>query len=450
MPTNTYNIQDIGNLVFFTEKGYEIPTEKTYTIQWEIIPCSQATNHFIVNPAGHFMYDITDETKTILIVVDEPGKLTDTPLNLTSSPDYQGQILSKSFSAQEKVLASSVSITDDGELYNAFTYKKSLYHYRDRNTGDLKTETEEVSERIGNTVRITINTLTETIVNEYPIEYIFNDVNIEPQVSVDINENTSFTYLKVTKLTFTKINGSTETNTTLINELIENNFSYNELFPCVKYIGTVKQDKVSTDFIAASTFIILNSNFETPYVGSYKLSFEFQKDSEMRFISSDTIANIIWNSTCEPTITSGSPIYFSVGFETQIEGCYQNIMAMYVKQETEKYLIGLFTFLTEVEGEDERYRALLGNLGIPDPIKYPNIFRSQDPQEQGIDWTLINNKSKELMISYDNIFPYVGTYKALLGAVKFLGYQDLIFKEWYKIKDSYGRYRHMISLKVNH
>ena len=56
----------------------------------------------------------------------------------------------------------------------------------------------------------------------------------------------------------------------------------------------------------------------------------------MRFISSDTIANIIWNSTCEPTITSGSPIYFSVGFETQIEGCYQNIMAMYVKQETEK------------------------------------------------------------------------------------------------------------------
>ena len=32
MSTNTYNIQDIGNLVFFTEKGYEIPTEKTYTI----------------------------------------------------------------------------------------------------------------------------------------------------------------------------------------------------------------------------------------------------------------------------------------------------------------------------------------------------------------------------------------------------------------------------------
>jgi hypothetical protein len=43
------------------------------------------------------------------------------------------------------------------------------------------------------------------------------------------------------------------------------------------------------------------------------------------------------------------------------------------------------------------------------------------------------------MINYDNIFPYAGTYKALLGAVRFLGYQDLIFKEWYKIKDQNNR-----------
>ena len=88
-------------------------------------------------------------------------------------------------------------------------------------------------------------------------------------------------------------------------------------------MGNVKQDKVSTEFIGASTFIILEETdiniFERPNFGNscpYNLYFEFQKDSEMRFISSDTIANIIWNSTCEPTITQGSPIYFSVGFET--------------------------------------------------------------------------------------------------------------------------------------
>ena len=53
-------------------------------------------------------------------------------------------------------------------------------------------------------------------------------------------------------------------------------------------------------------------------------------------------------------------------------------MAMYIVSNNtgKKYILGLFTFLTEVVGEDERYRALLGNLGIPDPVKYPNIFKS--------------------------------------------------------------------------
>jgi hypothetical protein len=40
------------------------------------------------------------------------------------------------------------------------------------------------------------------------------------------------------------------------------------------------------------------------------------------------------------------------------------------------------------------------------------------------------------MLTYDQIFPYTGTYKALLNAIKFLGYSDIIFKEWYHIKDN--------------
>ena len=40
-----------------------------------------------------------------------------------------------------------------------------------------------------------------------------------------------------------------------------------------------------------------------------------------------------------------------------------------------------------------------------------------------------------MMLSYDSIFPYSGTYRALFRAVKYLGYTDVIFKEWYKIID---------------
>jgi hypothetical protein len=195
----------------------------------------------------------------------------------------------------------------------------------------------------------------------------------------------------------------------------------------------------------------------------------------MKFISPNTIEDIIWEDSFTLTNSNSEiytdlqttlidefndsyvssvmdpdrPAYFTVGFKTELEGCYQNVLGIFlldtketINEETgeteiiqEKYLLGLLTFLTEVIGEDERYRALLGNLGIPDPITYPNIFNEQNPNEEGVDWKLINKKSKELMLTYDEIFPYAGTYKALFGAINFLGYYDLIFKEWYRIKD---------------
>jgi hypothetical protein len=101
----------------------------------------------------------------------------------------------------------------------------------------------------------------------------------------------------------------------------------------------------------------------------------------------------------------------------------------------EDFFLGVVEFRSTVVGEDERYRTLLENFGIPDPKIYPNIFREQDPDEQGVDWRLVNRKSKELMLSYDSIFPYSGTYRALFRAVKFLGYTDVVFKEWYKLTD---------------
>lgn len=462
------NIADIGNLVFFTEKGYEVPTEKIYTIQWEIIPCQQINNNFIDNPSGHFMYDINDPERNIIIVIDNPGKIVRQDVTIRSQADFEGNVLEKTISADDIILASTVYIDDDGEIQYEWKYYKSNGHQLNRNTGqyEIIKDSEEFKERVGNKVRITINTLAETFIQDYPIEYVFNNAQYADKTSniiIDNNED-SFVYSTLSDISLVNIEGTLPTSKTFINEIIEQNYSYDSLFPCVRYTGIIKQDKVSTEFIATSTFIILENyakdSYERPNLGvtPYNLYFEFQNNSEMRFISSDTISEIIWNDSYTASVGQegeihqfnellkkrSTPIYFTVGFETELEGCYQNIMAMYLKtMDDTKYLLGLFTFLTEVEGEDERYRALLGNLGIPDPIKYPNVFKEQDPFEQGVDWTLINNKSKELMLTYDDIFPYAGTYKALLGAIKFLGYQDLIFKEWYKIKDSHNKDRYV-------
>lgn len=450
------NIDERDKLIFYTEKGYEIPVEKVYSIQWEIIPHAQLEPYFIKNPSGHFMYDIADSNHVLSVEFETHGLISfeKTTVN-TGIVDHETAItkIVNIGSIEQLVLFNSV-----------FPYTKSVGTVYDRNLRKWEESFKDETGSIYNTVRLTFHTLSETITQDYPINYIFD--------TVEYSE--SGNYKSIKELHIAEFDNKDNPNDTLgqktfVNYLIVNNFNYEDLFPCVRYTGQIQQDKVSTEFVAASTFIITDNMGGRPDFNNtntdYTLRFEFQKDSEMKFISSDTAANIIWEDYYEVNTKlnfydpinqekSNTPIYFSVGFQTEVEGCYQNIMAMYLvythgidtstnKKLQKKYILGLFTFITEVEGEDERFRALLGNFGIPDPVKYPNIFKEQDVDEQGVDWKLINEKSKELMINYDQIFPYVGTYKALMGSIKFLGYGDLIFKEWYKIKDQNNQDRYV-------
>lgn len=446
------NIDQRDKLVFYTEKGYEIPVEKTYSIQWEIIPHVKLKSYFLHNPKGHFMYDIDDTDHILTVEFDNKGLF-----NYVDNIKVNTGIINNETGNSVEFTINNIT---ELILFNKeYTYKKSKGTIFNRNEKRWEEDFDILKGNIYNTVRLTFNTLVGSITQDYPVNYIFETCTVE-------NNNN---YKKLTNLVLTQLTQESEEDKkqnlgqkTFVNYLIVNNFNnYEDLFPCVRYIGSITQDKVSTEFVAASTFIILDEDDNRPNFNiatdEYYLKFEFQKDSEMKFISSDSVANIIWEDSHEvksniisdahnPFVKdTNTPIYFSVGFQTAVEGCYQNIMAMYIVSNNtgKKYILGLFTFLTEVVGEDERYRALLGNLGIPDPVKYPNIFKSQDPDEQGVDWTLINDKSKELMINYDNIFPYVGTYKALMGAIKFLGYGDLIFKEWYKIKDQNNKDRYV-------
>ena len=113
--------------------------------------------------------------------------------------------------------------------------------------------------------------------------------------------------------------------------------------------------------------------------------------------------------TPEEINTTGSvretnALHFTVGFEAKEEGCYGNSLGMFImntENQDEDFFIGLLQFRTEVEDEDERYRTLFTDFGIPDPIVYSNIFKEQEPQEEGTDWRLVNKKSKELFLEYD-------------------------------------------------
>ncbi len=98
----------------------------------------------------------------------------------------------------------------------------------------------------------------------------------------------------------------------------------------------------------------------------------------------------------------------------------------------------------EVEGEDERFKIILDNFGndiVPD---VGPVFRSSDVNEALPDYQIVNEKRKELLAAGEEIFPYTGSYRGFINAIKFFGYGDLRLKEYWKNIDItsplYGKY----------
>lgn len=94
--------------------------------------------------------------------------------------------------------------------------------------------------------------------------------------------------------------------------------------------------------------------------------------------------------------------------------------------------LGRFNIYGQTEIEDIRYKIELSNTGhniTPDDI---SIFKSYDINEQGVDWGFLNRKRKEMMMVRHDIFPYVGSYKAIINSINYFGYNDLQLYEYYR------------------
>jgi hypothetical protein len=91
----------------------------------------------------------------------------------------------------------------------------------------------------------------------------------------------------------------------------------------------------------------------------------------------------------------------------------------------------IIDFYGQIIGEDERFKTLLENLGRAFYNSDSIILRDHDPNEPVPNFEEINEKRKELLITGEEIFPYVGSYKGLINALKFFGYQDLRIKEYW-------------------
>lgn len=88
-------------------------------------------------------------------------------------------------------------------------------------------------------------------------------------------------------------------------------------------------------------------------------------------------------------------------------------------------------FYGQIIGEDERFKVMLQNFGRAFYKSDSVILRDHDPDEPLPNYLEINEKRKELLVAGDEIFPYMGSYKGLINAIKFFGYQDLRIKEYW-------------------
>lgn len=90
----------------------------------------------------------------------------------------------------------------------------------------------------------------------------------------------------------------------------------------------------------------------------------------------------------------------------------------------------------ETEAEDERFKLVLENFGrkIDEDKEY--IFRDSDVNEELTDYRLLNKKRKELLLEGDKIYPYMGSYKALINVLNLFGYYDVEIKEYFMNVDT--------------
>jgi len=98
--------------------------------------------------------------------------------------------------------------------------------------------------------------------------------------------------------------------------------------------------------------------------------------------------------------------------------------------------IGRFKTIGQTEIEDPRFKIELGNVGKNIGPNEIFIFKEYDILEGGVDWNFLNMKRKELLMMKHLIYPYIGSYKSIINAINFFGYNDLQLNEYYRNIDT--------------
>jgi len=185
-------------------------------------------------------------------------------------------------------------------------------------------------------------------------------------------------------------------------------------------------------------------NDVSEYIYQYNITEDVNLDAPILNVIQDAYYKIDYDSTetfsgtqrISDSITSSS-VSINLTLNSPDEGIFGRTLVIEDLSLGYPKLIARIEIHGETIGEDERYKILLKNFGRSLNNEDAYIIRDSDPSEPYPDYDIVNTKRKELLLEGHEIFPYMGSYKGLINAIRFFGYQDLRIKEyWMNIKKS--------------
>ena len=251
------------------------------------------------------------------------------------------------------------------------------------------------------------------------------------------------------------------------------------------YTGTVHLSEVSSGLYETINLFILEEcglmgdsiiNFPVSEVTeSDQFLFEWNEDS--RFDSKDIILYEIDNSGNLPIIRElksqsvdlvpasniaaydngikmlweqdNTAVQLNITLNSLTPGPHVRDLNIYHNANNVKTLIATIEVYGEVVAEDERLKVLLQNFGATLDESDFMLFKDHDISEMSPDYKLLNKKRKELLLELHNIKPFVGTYKAILNAIDFFGYDKITLKEyWLNINSSVKNFGKLFAVPV--
>lgn len=187
----------------------------------------------------------------------------------------------------------------------------------------------------------------------------------------------------------------------------------------IKLTGKLVTNKYTSDGIFLFETVLSNGDLEVSKITSKELELDNSTIADHSNPAFKTILNNI-NINEEALV-------FNLGLHSEEDKSHLR----WLEISSSAGRIAYIKLYGETVGEDDRLGILLDNLGMSVDESDMFVFKEHDVKEQATDWILLNAKRKEMLLEGHNIKPYIGTYKALLNAIKFYGYNSLTLKEYW-------------------